>query len=83
MTPPVGARYRHDSQLGLALRLVGDDMSPDMRALDMPPGAEVTVLDHDADRDLVLVEWVDAHGNPRITSIEPSVFAEHFTEVTG
>jgi hypothetical protein len=81
LNPLVGARYRHDSQQGLAQRLVGDALSPDMRALDMPPGAEVTVLDHDADRDLVLVEWIDTHGNPRVTSIEPAVFAEHFTEV--
>lgn len=49
-----------------------------MHALDLHPGTEVTVAGHDADRDLVLVEWTDAQGDPRITSVEPADFHAHF-----
>lgn len=49
-------------------------------ALDMHPDTLVTVCGHDDDRDLVLVEWTDSQGNPRITSIAPDVFDDQFTE---
>lgn len=52
----------------------------DMHELDMHPGTEVTAYDYDRDRDLVLVEWTDRVGTPRITSVVPDRFAEHFTK---
>jgi hypothetical protein len=48
-------------------------------ALDLHPDTEVTVIDHDEDRGLVLVEWTDQAGNPRITSVDPDAIDQHFT----
>lgn len=47
---------------------------------DMQPGTEVKVCGHDDDRDLILVEWTDSEGTPRITSVEPGQFNDHFTK---
>lgn len=71
--------FRYAAAAGLAAQYVGD-LSAEMRDLDMPPGTVVTVVGHDDERDLVLVEWTDLSGNGRVTSIEPAVFAENFTE---
>jgi hypothetical protein len=42
------------------------------------PTRPSTVVGHDEDRDLILVEWTDLQGNPRITSVEPDTLAERF-----
>jgi len=52
-----------------------------MKDLDMPSGTRVELLEHDKDRDLHRVGWVDSQGTERITSIEPAFFREHFAEV--
>jgi hypothetical protein len=52
-----------------------------MADLDMSPGTRVELLEHDHDRDLHRVQWVDKHGTERITSVEPEFFDAHFTEV--
>lgn len=71
-------------------------LSRTMADLDMPPGTIVTLAVNDDpdspdrgkpvrddDNDLEIVEWADAHGDPRRTTVTPAFFAEHFTEVTG
>jgi hypothetical protein len=50
-----------------------------MTELDLKPNTEVTFLEFDADSDWPLVEWVDGQGIDRITTIEPSSFADDFT----
>lgn len=51
-----------------------------MHDLDLHHGTEVTHAGHDDERDLVLVEWTDQHGDHRVTSLTPAVFAEFFQE---
>lgn len=71
-------------ELGAAGYAPGGSRHPDgpRAALDMPPGQLVTVAGHDDDRDLILVEWSDGD-TPRVTSIEPATFAQHFTAQEG
>jgi hypothetical protein len=52
-----------------------------MADLDMPSGTRVELLEHDKERDLHRVQWVDSHGTERITSIDPDFFVNHFAEV--
>jgi hypothetical protein len=75
-----GAHYTYTHDVGLAAHHT-PDLHPDMAALDLTPNTTVTVVGHDTDRDLVLVEWTDAQGNPRTTSVQPDTFADYFTEV--
>lgn len=56
------------------------DRQREMTELDLQPGTAVTVIGHDEDRDLILVSWIDATGTPRTTSVEPTLFADHFVE---
>lgn len=75
--PETGSRRTYDAPDGLGAQ-VAEQMTDDMRGLDLHPGTEVTVAGYDDDRGLVLVEWTDRQGNPRITSVEPQHFDEHF-----
>ena len=78
--------YRYKADAGLAARArvadpdVSDDLPAEMRDLDMEPGTEVEVAGHDEERDLVLVNWTDANGTPRTTSLPPDTFAADFEE---
>jgi hypothetical protein len=87
--PKVGATYRHRADTGLAARArvadpdVSDDLPAEMVDLDMHPDTTVKVCGYDDDRDLVLVEWTDLSGTPRITSIEPDDFDQHFVSGKG
>jgi hypothetical protein len=76
--PDIGVAYRYVAESGLAARHVDGELSAEMHALDLHPDTVVAVAGWDDDRGLVLVEWTDAHGTPRVTSVEPAVFAEHF-----
>lgn len=76
--PRTGARFTYDAPDGLAAQ-VAERLSDDMRELDLHPGTEVKVAGYDDERDLVLIEWTDRQGNPRITSVEPDHFEQHFT----
>jgi hypothetical protein len=73
--------YRYRADTGLAATLVDRQLPAEMAELDLHPGTEVTVHGYDDDRDLVLVEWSDRSGNPRITSVEPATFAANFEKV--
>lgn len=77
-------RYKADGGLAARARVadpnVSDDLPSEMHDLDMAPDTEVTVVGHDEDRDLVLVNWTDLQGNQRTTSIEPEAFARDFEE---
>ena len=81
MSATVGATYRYAHELGLAEQHA-DELSAEMTELDMHPGTEVVVHDVDGERGgLVIVEWADRSNNPRLTSIDPALFAEWFEEV--
>jgi hypothetical protein len=75
-------RFTADTGLGAQARVddpdVSDDLPAEMVDLDLHPDTTVTIVGHDEDRDLVLVEWTDLQGNPRITSVQPNVLAERF-----
>jgi hypothetical protein len=76
----IGQRWTYGGPAGLGHIHADGPLHPEMHELDMAPGTVVEVLDHDTARDLVLVGWTDAPGNPRTTSIEPAIFAQHFVE---
>jgi hypothetical protein len=80
----VSHRYKADVGLGARARVddpnLSDELPTEMRDLDMAPGTEVTVVGHDEERDLVLVDWTDSQGNQRTTSVELDVFAADFEE---
>lgn len=87
--PTEGAVYRQTGVHGLGqrARIADPDIAADlntlpleMTQLDMPADAVVTVIGHDDDRDLVLVEWADSTGTDRITSMPAAELAENFTE---
>jgi hypothetical protein len=77
--PAAGDTYRHDARAGLGVRAAGS-LSGEMADLDMTPGVLVTVVGYDDDRGLVLVEWTDGQGNPRITSVDPDDFDANFVK---
>lgn len=58
-----------------------DDLPSEMRELDLRPGTEVTLIEHDLDRDLLILEWTDASGGTRRTSVPPAQFDAQFEEV--
>lgn len=74
----IGQSYLYAAPQGLAELHVEGPLHPEMRDLDLRPDTPVKVVAVDDDRGLVLVEWVDASGNPRITSVEPGLLGEHF-----
>jgi hypothetical protein len=84
--PDIGARYRYAASTGLAAQAriadpdVGDELASEMQELDMHPDTVVTVRDYDLVRDLIVVEWADRSGNPRMTSIEADQFDDQFTQ---
>jgi hypothetical protein len=80
--PRTGSRFTFDAPGPLGA-MHADNQSDDMAELDLHPGTEVKVVGHDDERDLVLLEWTDRQGNARITSVEPSRFADHFTSAKG
>lgn len=83
MSPPeVDSRYRYAHTVGLGAHHA--ELSAEMTELDMAPGTEVIVHDVDQERGgLVLLEWVDRPGNPRMTSVDPQLFGQLFEAVTG
>jgi hypothetical protein len=81
-------RFAGADGLGQAARIADPDvpeaqnlMRSDMAELDMPAGCEVEVVGHDEDRDLVLVQWMDGQGNPRITSVPELELAAQFEKL--
>lgn len=91
MTDPiVGTRYRYIHTAGLGQHHTDQDLSTvehpatpgvTMADLDLEAGTLIVVEDYDQERDLVLAGWVDRSGNPRVTSLDPAVFAEHFERI--
>lgn len=81
-----GSRWRYIADRGLGEQARVDDpdlddtLPADMLGLDMAPGQAVTVSGHDASRGLVLLEWTDRYGTPRVTSVDPRTFAAQFGE---
>lgn len=71
-------RYRYTGDVGLGEHHKGAELIAEQAELDMVPGTVVAVCGHDDERDLVLVEWTDKQGTPRITSLVPDNFDRHF-----
>jgi hypothetical protein len=57
------------------------ELSAEMTELDLKDGQNVTFLDYDADSEWPMIEWVDAVGIDRITTIEPGLFDSNFSPV--
>jgi hypothetical protein len=68
--PQHGNGYGHNA--------LGQELTAEMKELDLKPGTEVTLLEYDADSEWPLVQWVDDVGIDRITTIEPDTFASDF-----
>lgn len=83
--PDVGSRHRFTADRGLAAQAriadpdVSDELPSEHADLDLTEGTTVVVSGFDEDRGLLLVEWTDRSGNPRITSVEPATFDANFT----
>lgn len=69
--------YDHPADAGYGEHARGEPLSAEMTELDMQDGMEVTLLEYDVDTGWPLVEWTDAKGLPRITTIDPQ-YLEHF-----
>ncbi len=54
------------------------ELSAEMTELDLKEGQEVSFLEYDADNGWPIVEWVDAVGINRITTIDPDQFDTNF-----
>ena len=59
------------------------EMSAEMQELDLSDGTEVTFLQLDEDSAWPIVEWTDAVGINRITTIDPAHFEAHFHPAGG
>jgi hypothetical protein len=83
--PEPGDTFTYSAGVGLAARArvadpdVDDGLAGDMAELDLTPGTEVTIVGCDEERDMVLLDWTDAQGNPRTTSVTSAVFDECFS----
>lgn len=78
MPPKAGTKYTYTGEKGLGAAHAERDLPAEMADLDLAPGTEVTYDGYDNDRDLVLLEWTDAQGTPRRTSVEPDHFSSMF-----
>ena len=63
--------YNHPDQAGYGENALGTSLTAEMTELDLQHGAEVTLLEYDQDTDWPLVEWTDAKGINRITTVDP------------
>jgi hypothetical protein len=54
------------------------ELSAEMTELDLKDGTEVSFLDYDAESLWPVVQWVDATGTERITTIDPDIFVTNF-----
>jgi len=68
--PGHGTGYGHNA--------LGQELTAEMKELDLKPGTSVTYMQDD-DSGWALVKWVDDVGIDRITAIEPDQFASDFT----
>jgi hypothetical protein len=71
--------YTYTGQTGLAAGLTSAELAAEMADLDMPPGTHCIAIGTDDDRGLTLLEWVDASGNNRLTSVTPDDLTRLFT----
>jgi hypothetical protein len=78
--PKAGDRYAygHPDGAGLGEMARGGPLDDDMKKLDLKDGQEVKYLGPDADSGWPMIEWRDALGIARITTIEPAVFEANF-----
>lgn len=77
--------YSHPSGAGFGEAVRADagygEISAEMSELDLKDGTEVTFLDYDADSEWPMIEWIDAVGINRITTIDPVAFDSNFNPV--
>jgi hypothetical protein len=84
MAAEEGAQYTYEPGHGKGFgeNALGAPLSAEMSELDLTPGTLVTVLELDKGEGETagwpLVQWVDAKGLDRITTVEPSEFDADF-----
>jgi hypothetical protein len=57
------------------------EQTGEMRELDLDSGHEVVLEAVDEDTGRPIVNWTDAHGIDRMTSIDPAFFDQYFRPV--
>lgn len=74
--------YTHTEGKGYGEAVKADagygELSAEMIELDLKEGQEVSFLEYDADSGWPIVQWVDAVGINRITTIDPDIFDTNF-----
>jgi hypothetical protein len=82
----IGARYTftHPDGMGFGEMVKSDagfgEQTAEMRELDLRNFQEVTLFDYDADSECPIIEWTDAVGITRLTTVDPETFESHFQE---
>ncbi len=82
----VGAKYTyaHPDGLGFGEGVKADagygEITAEMKELDLRNLQEVTLFDYDADSEWPIIEWTDATGINRLTTVNPETFESHFQE---
>lgn len=67
--------YNHPEDKGYGEHALGTPLTAEMTELDLKDGTEVTLLEFDVDSGWPLIEWTDAVGIGRITTIDPTTFS--------
>jgi len=80
---PPTHRYAHTKGFGAHhAEASGREQPAEMRDLDMSPDTEVEHVSTEDDTGREIVAWKDLGGNPRLTSVDPEFFGEHFAPLT-
>jgi hypothetical protein len=86
MVANVGAKYTycHPDGMGFGEMVKANagfgEQTAEMRELDLRNLQEVTLFDYDADSDWPIIEWTDATGITRLTTVDPDIFDSNFQE---
>jgi hypothetical protein len=73
--------YSHESGMGFGAAALGQPLTAEMTELDLKDGQEVIFLQNDDDSAWPIIEWTDAVGINRITTIDPALFESSFHPV--
>jgi hypothetical protein len=70
--------YGHVDGIGFGELAKGEPLTAEMSELDLKDGQEVLFLAIDEDSGWPIIEWTDATGINRITTVDPDIFDTHF-----
>jgi len=79
---PLGDTYTyvHPDGLGFGEQSKGEPLTAEMAELDLKSGEEVVFLAEDEDSGSPIIEWTDAKGINRITTVDAIDFGLYFQE---